>query len=242
MEELVDKDPFTRFQIGECHEGKPFYINIEERNTIANTDLRAKWDALTEEEKEEITKYKSARTIDRLEQQRDIFIFQCMVGCRVGDLLKFTYDNLTGNVLAYVPHKTRDNSMSLQVTVPLNETALRIVKKYEDYPGRNGKLLPFISAQKYNDDIKSVFTLCGITRKVPVLNKVTDEYEMRPLNEVASSHMARRTFIGNLYKKVKDPSLIGKLSGHVEGSKAFARYRDIDMDIKQDLVDLLEGN
>ena len=52
--------------------------------------------------------------------------------------------------------------------------------------------------------------------------------------------MARRTFIGNLYKKVKEPNMVGALSGHVEGSKAFARYRDIDEDIKKDLVSLLD--
>ena len=46
----------------------------------------------------------------------------------------------------------------------------------------------------------------------------------RPLNEVASSHIARRCFVGNLYKQVKDPNLVGKLSGHKEGSKAFARH------------------
>jgi hypothetical protein len=57
---------------------------------------------------------------------------------------------------------------------------------------------------------------------------------------VASSHIARRTFIGNLYKKVKDPALIGALSGHREGSTAFARYRAIDEDIKVELVRLLE--
>lgn len=60
------------------------------------------------------------------------------------------------------------------------------------------------------------------------------------LDEIASSHLARRTFIGNLYKKVKDPNLVGSLSGHKEGSKAFARYRDIDEDMKKELVDLLD--
>ena len=63
---------------------------------------------------------------------------------------------------------------------------------------------------------------------------------MKPLYSVASSHMARRTFIGNLYKKVKDPNLIASMSGHVEGSSAFVRYRDIDEDMKTELVRLLE--
>jgi integrase len=239
-EEIIAKDPFAKFTIGDTHDGKPYYINIEERDQITETDLRAVWNAMPIAKKKLCCKHVSSTTIDRLEQQRDIFIFQCMVGCRVGDLLSFTRDNITDGILAYVPHKTKDNSMSVQVTVPLNDTAKKIVDKYKDYPCKDNALLPFISSQKYNDDIKSIFTLCGITRKVPVLNTVNGEYEMRPLNEVASSHMARRTFIGNLYKKVKDPALIGKLSGHVEGSKAFARYRDIDMDMKQELVNLLE--
>ncbi len=52
--------------------------------------------------------------------------------------------------------------------------------------------------------------------------------------------MARRTFIGTIYKKVKDPNLVAKLSGHKEGSRAFARYRDIDNEMKRELVDMLK--
>ena len=100
-------------------------------------------------------------------------------------------------------------------------------------------MFPFISTQKYNQAIKDIFTLCGITRVVTVLNPKTGEEERKPLNEIASSHMARRTFVGNLYKKVKDPSLVGALSGHKEGSKAFARYRDNVEVIKRDFVNLI---
>ena len=64
--------------------------------------------------------------------------------------------------------------------------------------------------------------------------------ELHPICEVASSHMARRTFVGNLYKSVKDPNLIGKMSGHKEGSKAFARYRDISDDDLKDTIKLLD--
>lgn len=41
------------------------------------------------------------------------------------------------------------------------------------------------------------------------------------------------------YKQVKDPNLVGSMSGHKDGSKAFSRYRNIDDDIKKELVDLL---
>ena len=44
---------------------------------------------------------------------------------------------------------------------------------------------------------------------------------------------------GYYIKKVKDPNLVGKLSGHKEGSRAFARYRDIDDEMISDLTNLL---
>lgn len=102
------------------------------------------------------------------------------------------------------------------------------------------KLFPFISDQKYNEDIKSIFELCEINRIVTVLNPTTGREEQKPISEIASSHLARRTFIGNLYKQVQDPNLICSLSGHVEGSKAFTRYRTVDREMKQKLVKLIE--
>ena len=68
----------------------------------------------------------------------------------------------------------------------------------------------------------------------------TREEEKRGLYEIASSHLARRTFVGNLYKQVKDHNLVGFFSGHKEVSKAFARYREIDEQMKRELVDLLK--
>ena len=44
----------------------------------------------------------------------------------------------------------------------------------------------------------------------------------------------------NIYKKVKDPNLVASLTGHSEGSKAFNRYREIDTEMKKELVSLLD--
>ena len=40
---------------------------------------------------------------------------------------------------------------------------------------------------------------------------------------------------------IKDPNLLSALTGYVEGSRAFIRYRTIDIDMKKDLVKILEG-
>jgi len=49
---------------------------------------------------------------------------------------------------------------------------------------------------------------------------------------VTPTGLKHRTFTGLLYKQVKAPNLVGSLTGHVEGSRAFVRYRNIDEDMK----------
>ena len=234
-EQLLTRDPFLGYDQKSPVYGTPYYITIEERTKIAETDLHEAWKNLPKKERAKITE----DSLDQMGVQRDIFVFQCMIGCRVGDLLNFTPKNLINGKISYIARKT-SGEVHDSIEVPLNETARKIIDRYYDGVRREGKLLPFISAQKYNDYIKEIFLLCGITRTVTVWNSTTGQEEQHPLNELASSHLARRTFIGNLYKKVQDPNLIGKLSGHVEGSKAFARYRAIDDEMKQNLVNMLE--
>lgn len=208
--------PFDNFRIEECTYGTPIYITLEERDKLFEKDLSAH---------------------KQVEIQRDIFVFQSLIGCRVGDLYRMTKQNVINDAIEYIPRKTKEGN-PVTVRVPLNDKAKAILEKYKDHEGN--KLLPFISEQKYNDAIKKAFELAEVNRIVTILDPLTNEEVKKPLFEVASSHMARRTFIGNIYKKVKDPNLIGALSGHKEGSKAFARYREIDEEMKKELVNLLD--
>jgi integrase len=142
-------------------------------------------------------------------------------------------------VLVYTPHKTKDEtSEAIQARVPLHQKALSLIEKYRGVDPE-GRLFPFITAQRYNGAIKVIFKMSGIVRKVEIRNPKTGENEFVPINEVASSHLARRTFIGNAYFKVTDPNLIGKMSGHVEGSRAFARYRKIEDETLKEVIDLI---
>ena len=215
---ITANNPFKGYEgvVSEKY-GTPYYITLEERNHIADFDL---------------SKYPN------LSVQRDIFIFQCCIGCRFSDLLKLTQSNVINGAVEYIPHKTKGERQNV-VRVPLNGRASALMEKYKGVDSK-GHLFPFIAAQNYNDSIKEIFRLCGITRAVTVINSITGKEEQRPINEVASSHMARRTFVGNLYKKVKDPSLISSMSGHAEGSKAFNRYREIDDEVKKATVSLID--
>jgi len=215
-EEKTTNNAFLKFKIDESVYGTPYFITIEERNQLYNFDL-------------------SANPV--LAEQRDIFVFQCLIGCRMGDLYSFTKSNIVNGAVEYIARKSKEDR-PVKVRVMLNKCALEILSRYSSLEGE--RLLPLATQQDYNEAIKAAFKLADLCRIVTIQNPTTRETEQKPLNEIASSHLARRTFIGNLYKKVQDPNLIGSMSGHVEGSKAFARYREIDDTIKTELVNLLD--
>ena len=203
------------FTIPAAVQGTPFYLTIEERDNVYNADLSNK---------------------PELEVYRDLYIFQSMVGCRVGDLFSFTKDNIVGDILQYLPHKTM-RKRSQTVSVPLGTKAMEILKRYE---GKQKKLLPTKQVYQYNEGIRAVLRECGINRMVTVIDNMTREPAQKPICDIATSHTARKTFIVNLYKKVKDPNLVASLSGHTDGSRAFARYREIDNEMKRGLVKLID--
>lgn len=216
---ITNNRPFIGVVKGKEKYGVPYFLTIEERNKIFDLDLSSN---------------------PSLEAQRDIFVFQSLTGCRVGDLVKLTPKNIVNGVLIYEPSKTSSHKEPIVPRVPLTQKALSIVAKYKDSKIKGNKLFPFISPQKYNEAIKKIIELAKIDRCVAWFNPRTNREEMRPLSEVASSHMARRTFVGNAYKLTKDVDVISSMSGHVQGSKAFDRYRNIDDDDRKELIDLID--
>lgn len=212
----ISNNPFDDYEMGSPMYGTPFFLTKDERNQLYNATFPKN---------------------PGLDVQRDIFIFQCFIGCRVSDLRQLKKSNVINGAVEYIPRKTKEGR-PITVRVPLSPTAQEILDRYHDTPG--DKLLPFICDQDYNRDIKKMLRLAGIDRQVTVINPLTREEEQHPIWDVATSHMARRVLIGNLYREVKDPNLIAKISGHAENSKAFNRYRDIDEEMTRDLVNKLE--
>jgi len=78
-----------------------------------------------------------------------------------------------------------------------------------------------------------------LTREVTRINPTTGEPEQISLADVASSHLARRTFIGNLYGKV-DTGIIISMSGHAEGTRSFKRYRVASPELQKKAIDLID--
>ncbi|MBK7174842.1 MAG: site-specific integrase [Bacteroidales bacterium] len=212
---ITDTYPFKDYEIPAEVYGTPVYITLDERDLLYHASIEN----------------------EKLARVRDVFLFQCYVGARIGDLCKLTKGNVNNGVLSYIPRKTKDGK-PVTVTIPLSERAKEIISRY-DLPGN--MLLPFISDQRYNDYLKELFSHENIRldRIVTRLNPLTREPEQVRLCDIASSHLARRTFIGNLFGKV-DSDIICSMSGHVQGSRAFSRYHDVSVELQKHAIDLLK--
>ena len=213
---ITTNDPFATFEMPKVLDSPPFYLTLEERDKVYYADL--------------------SNETPSTQVYRDIFMFHCLIGCRVGDLEKMTRANIVDGAVEYIAEKTK-NHKPRTIRVPLNDKAKAILAKYADLETR---LLPKINQNIYNRQIKKILKLLGIDRMVTVIDNKTREPIQKPICDIATSHTARKTFIGNLYKKVKDPNLVASLSGHTDGSRAFARYREIDNEMKRELVKLID--
>ncbi|MDO4179670.1 MAG: phage integrase SAM-like domain-containing protein [Bacteroidales bacterium] len=213
---VTNNDPFFGYDMPKALYGTPYFLTIQERDQVLDADLT---------DDAELAEY------------RDMFVFQCMVGCRHSDLVTFTPKNIIDGVLEYIPIKTK-GKLGDVVRVPLIPKAMAILDGHDH--GDDEPIFPKHYNFKFNDAIRRILKRAKVNRVVTVINPKTRLEEKKPISDVATSHLARRTFIGNLYRMVKDPDLVASMSGHAKGSVAFARYRVIDDDMKKSLVELIQ--
>lgn len=208
-------NPFDEYTIPADTYGTPIYLTAEELQYLYMYD---------------------DFTLPQL-RQRDIFIFQCLTGCRVADLMQLTAANIQEGWLVYIPQKTSRHKPTT-IEVPLSPTALEIIERYH-YADIHGRLLPFIAPQKYNEAIQRVCKIARLDRSVMVLDPHTFVAHPRPLYEVVTSHVARKTFTQLLYAATGDKRLVASMTGHSENSQAFNRYSEINRAMKQRAGEIL---
>ena len=133
------------FAVKERHlEVNPFQITLREE--------KLDYDVLT---KEEIIKLYKKNFLDvRIEQIRDMFIFQCYTGLAYSDMASLTIDDIQNDVI--VKRRTKTD---VQFVIPLLPVAKEILEKY-NYQ------LPILSNQKYNAYLKVLADAAGMKKKL----------------------------------------------------------------------------
>jgi len=207
-------NPFDSFEYAGETYGKPIYLNIAERDILFNATIEDQ----------------------NLAMIRDIFCLQCFLGCRYGDLMRFTKENINCGVISYIAAKTKNDDLRI-ANVPLSDKAKQIIGRY-NLP--DGRLLPLVKLDDCDYYIKKLFRLVGLTRIVTVLDKETLMEKHVAIDTIASTHMARRIFIGGLFKGGVNNEVIGSMSGHVAHSKAISRYYAVDPEQQLAAMKLIE--
>jgi len=204
-------------------------INKAERNGLINTTTsgiaryqmpRNKEDGqqiyLTEED---LTKLEKVELSGNEEKLRDLFLLQCHIGQRYGDMLKLDKAIITETTITLVQEKT-----AKRVVIPLNDTAKAILKKYDNK-------MPYIGAEYANELLKSIGKKAGIDDEQLITKQEKGKTitVKVPKYELMKTHTARRTFVTASIKRGIQPSIIMRITGHT-ASKTMERYNKMTAD------------
>ncbi len=166
--------------------------------------MREKYDTPVSLTKEELKKIIGADVPQLMSEVRDIFVLHCYIGCRVNDLKMMTWDNVAVAdgvpYIHYMPQKTALQQED-ELATPLMQ---------------NG----------YNHKIKKLLEHCDVNRKSPVRDIETGMTKYVPIYELASTKLARKTFVNLMASCQVDLYAAGL---HKRGSDAVERYAHIDL-------------
>lgn len=188
--------------------------------------MREKYDTPVSLTREELKTIINSEVPQIMSEVRDTFVLHCYIGCRVNDLKTMTWDNVAVDdgtpYIHYMPQKTA-HQQGEEVATPLMRTALVILKKYDF---NFSQLRNLWGKDGYNHQIKALLEHCGINRKSPIRDSETGKTKYVPVYELASSKLARKTFVNLMASCQVDMYAAGL---HKRGSDAVERYAHIDL-------------
>jgi len=148
--------------------------------------------------------------LEHLENAKDWLIISCETGQRVSDFMRFTKEQIRieDNIplIEFTQLKT-----GKEMAIALNKKVLSILAK------RQGEFPRKISDQRYNEYIKEVCRIAGITDQIQG-GKIDSKTSRKatglfPKYELVTSHIGRRSFATNNYGK-KPTALLMNATGH----------------------------
>ncbi|MEK6494907.1 site-specific integrase [Myroides odoratimimus] len=170
---IISKDPFKYY--------KPRRVKLNKR-PLTNAELQTLKQAVLPKK--------------RLEEVRDIFVFQCYTGLAYIDVYQLKNRDI---------HLELDNSLWIRInrqktksvlSIPLLPQAIEILNKYKTSVDFENKILPEKSNQKMNKYLKEIASICGIGNEL-------------------NTHMARRTFASTVTLANGVPiHIVKELLGH----------------------------
>jgi len=197
----------THFQLdlikGYSVEAEKIFLNFDELKQIENTVYKR----------------------EALENARDWLILGCYIGQRVSDFLILSKNNISIKNGVEMIELTQQKT-GKRIAIPLHPKVKDILNK------RNGEFPRKISKAKFNEHIKDVAKLAGLTEQTKgalttikeINGKRTQrkEHGVYPKWQLVTSHICRRSFATNFYGDIPTALLIS-ITGH-STEKQFLEY------------------
>lgn len=203
---------------------KKFYVYKEEVPIITLFPDQLKFLINNKEFEEGLT--------DALKRTKDIFVLGSTVGLRFSDLFSITFNNIerVGNS-SYLCVKSIKTETVTRIKLP--EYALDIIEKFSYKKEKRKTILPPISKNQFNKNLKVLAEKAGWThfvdKKRSRRGKEMDVPKRSGTSslrfcDLISSHVMRRTAVSTMLMLGMPEHAVKKISGHAENSKAFYRY------------------
>ena len=147
------------------------------------------------------------RQIKKNTEIRDLFVLQCLVGQRVGDMQKFfNGDNEKDeeeDTISIIQQKTKARAI-----IPLTPLAKEIISKYQNTELKYYKP----SNSSLNSELRIIVEEAGLN--TPVTFEDKDGKQVKPLFELVHTHTARHTFITIMCRRDIPKETIIIATGH----------------------------
>ena len=205
------------------------------RPTLKKTQKKVIY--LSKEELARIQSLDLTNENEYLDPVRDVFLFCCFSGLRHSDANNLYRSDIKDGHIEITTVKTADS-----LKIELNDVTQTILDKYKDVPFKDNKVLPSLTNQAMNRDLKVLCKLAGICEEIRVTTYKGSERrdEICQKWELIGTHTGRRTFIVNALSLGIAPSIVMKWTGHSD-YKAMKPYIDIVDTIKADSMAKFNG-
>jgi integrase len=171
---------------------------------------------------------------------KDIFVVGCTIGLRFSDIIKLTNKNwqLQGDN-HYIVTKSQKTKTETRIKIPNH-----IVQILNKYKNNQKTLLPKVTLEKFNYNLKKIGELAGWTQiigkersKRGQLIEIKKEGKSYRFCDLISSHMMRRTAITTLLTLGMPEQVVRKISGHKPNSTEFYKYVKFSESFQDDETD-----
>lgn len=197
--DFISKNPFSKFQIT-FDEVVPEFLLYFELQKIMEKQFHT----------------------PRLRQIRDAFVFCCYTGLSYIDIQRLSRSDIAKGVDGKLWIFIKRGKTSTPSHVPLLPFPLQILRAYENHPDclRKDRVLPIISNQKYNEYLKEIADLAGITK-------------------ILTTHTARHTFATTVTLCNDVPlETVSKMLGHKKIQTTLHYAKVLDIKVSKDMLEL----